>query len=65
MSINDPSDLNSALSGCDALKILEIINRSISCASENDFAGLFPIIQELKPLFTSLFPICIYPSHKS
>ena len=49
MPIIDTSDLNSALSGCDALKLLEIINRSLNCTAENDFAGLFPSIQELCP----------------
>ena len=49
MFINDPSALNSALSGCEALKLLEIINRGLNCASENEFAGLFPGIQELCP----------------
>jgi DNA-binding CsgD family transcriptional regulator len=50
MPIIDASDLNSALPGCDAIKLLEIINRSLSCTAEIDFAGLFAGIQELCPL---------------
>ncbi len=47
MSPNELPSLVSTLSRCDALKLLEIIHLSANCASEHDFAGLFPAIQEL------------------
>jgi DNA-binding CsgD family transcriptional regulator len=49
MPSNELSALSSRLSGCDAIKLLEIIHRSLGCASENDFAALFPVIRELCP----------------
>jgi DNA-binding CsgD family transcriptional regulator len=47
MSINYPLSLNAALCGNDALKLLEIINRSLGCVSKNDVAQLFKSIQTL------------------
>jgi DNA-binding CsgD family transcriptional regulator len=41
------SELNSCISGNDAVRLLEIIHLSLTCDSEEDFAGLFPCIQEL------------------
>jgi LuxR family transcriptional regulator, quorum-sensing system regulator CviR len=50
MSSNELSALSSTLSGCDALKLLEIIRRCTDCVSENEFTGLFPSIRELCPI---------------
>jgi DNA-binding CsgD family transcriptional regulator len=47
MSPIEISTLVSPLSGNDAVKLLEIIHLSTNCASEHDFTGLFPAIQEL------------------
>jgi DNA-binding CsgD family transcriptional regulator len=47
MSLDLSSELNSCLSGNDALRLLEIIQRSLASDSEEDFKGLFPLIQEL------------------
>jgi DNA-binding CsgD family transcriptional regulator len=64
MSINDRSALNFAFSGCDALKLLDIINRGLLCASENDFTGLFPSIQDLCPFdFAIALLGCIENNH--
>ena len=41
MSIKYQFSLNSVLCGNDALKLLEFIDRSLSCVSKNDFAQLF------------------------
>jgi len=49
MSSYEPSELYSLLSGSDALLLLEIIHKSVSCATEEDFLGLFPSIKELFP----------------
>lgn len=43
----DASELLSRLSGTDAVTLLEIIHKSISCDTEEDFINLFPKIQEL------------------
>lgn len=48
-SSSDPSDFHSCLSGNDAITLLEIIHKSISCNAEEDFIDLFPKIQELFP----------------
>jgi len=45
----EPSALYSLLSGNDALLLLETIHKSVSCATEEDFLGLFPSIKELFP----------------
>lgn len=47
MSVQESQDLISYLSGTDALKLLEVIQSSITCTSEADFSALFPTIQEL------------------
>jgi len=47
MTMNGPPELISCLSGNEAIKLLELIHRSISCNSESDFIALFPKIQEL------------------
>jgi LuxR family transcriptional regulator, quorum-sensing system regulator CviR len=39
--------LRSLLSGNDAITLLEIIHRSLSCIAKNDFVALFPKMQEL------------------
>jgi DNA-binding CsgD family transcriptional regulator len=47
MLLDISSKLSSCLSGNDAVRLLEIIHRSLSCDSEEDFTGLFPLIREL------------------
>lgn len=47
MSVQESPELLSYLSGNDALKLLEVIQSSITCTSEADFSSLFPKIQEL------------------
>jgi DNA-binding CsgD family transcriptional regulator len=42
-------ELSSYLSGCDAIKLLEVINKTLSCTTKDDFAALYPKIQELFP----------------
>ncbi len=49
MSFHVPSELHSLLSGTDATTLLEIIHKSLSCETEDDFTALFPKIQELFP----------------
>ncbi len=49
MPLHELPDLSSCLSGNDAITLLEIIHRSLECASEEDFAALFPNIQGLFP----------------
>ncbi len=49
MSPSDPSDLIYDISGNDAVMLLEIIHKSISCTTEDDFISLFPKLQELFP----------------
>lgn len=49
MSFHEPSELYSILSGNDATTLLEIIHKSLSCETDDDFTGLFPKIQELFP----------------
>ena len=44
-----PSEFTSCLSGNDAIKLLEVIHKSLSCNVEDDFTALFPKIQELFP----------------
>jgi DNA-binding CsgD family transcriptional regulator len=46
-ALSDPLDFISCLSGNDAVTLLEIIHKSISCKTEEDFIDLFPKIQEL------------------
>ena len=43
----EPSDLRSCLSGHDAIKLLEFVQKSLSCNSNKDFIALYPMIQEL------------------
>lgn len=45
----DASELISRLSGTDAVTLLEIIHKSLSCKTKEDFTSLFPKIQELFP----------------
>jgi len=47
MTASGPSELSSCLSGSDALTLLEVINQSLSCKSEEDFSALFTQIREL------------------
>jgi DNA-binding CsgD family transcriptional regulator len=47
MPLYESSEFNSYLSRPDAIKLLEVIHNSLSCAVEEDFAALFPKIQEL------------------
>lgn len=42
-----PTKFSSFLSGNDAITLLELIHKSLSCDSEDDFTGLFQRIQEL------------------
>jgi LuxR family transcriptional regulator, quorum-sensing system regulator CviR len=49
MSINYQSLSDADISGHDALALLEIINRSLSCTSKNDFADLFASMQIICP----------------
>lgn len=45
----EPADFLSCLSGNEAVTLLDIIHKSISCTSEEEFLDLFPKIQELFP----------------
>jgi len=45
----EPADFLSYLAGNDAVTLLEIIHKSISCNAEEEFIDLFPKIQELFP----------------
>jgi DNA-binding CsgD family transcriptional regulator len=45
----EPVDCTKLLSGIDALTVLEIIHRSLSCSSESDYKNLFSKIQTLFP----------------
>lgn len=47
MFLDITSELSSCLSGNDAVRLLEIIHRSLTCDSEEDFTALFPWILEL------------------
>jgi DNA-binding CsgD family transcriptional regulator len=49
MSTDEPSNLYQVLSGNDAIKLLELINKTLSCNSEEEFASLFRSISELFP----------------
>jgi DNA-binding CsgD family transcriptional regulator len=49
MSFREPLELQSLLSGNDALKLLELIQRSIRCDEQDDFRILFQRIGELFP----------------
>lgn len=48
-SSSDQSSFHSCLSGNDGIKLLEIIHKSLSCDSDDDFIALFPRLQELFP----------------
>jgi len=49
MRSNELPEFRTYLSGSDAIKVLEFIHKCLSCAVEEDFASLFPKIQELFP----------------
>jgi DNA-binding CsgD family transcriptional regulator len=49
MFSHDPAECGNQLSGADALTVLEIIHRSLSCSSESDYKNLFSKIQTLFP----------------
>ena len=49
MPSHESPDFSSYLSGSDALKLLEFIHKSLSCTTKENFAALFPKIQELFP----------------
>jgi DNA-binding CsgD family transcriptional regulator len=49
MWTNESSELKSFLSGNDAIKLLELIHKSLSSDSEEDLVSLFPKIGELFP----------------
>jgi len=49
MPSSEMPEFSSYLSGSDAIKLLEFIHKSLSCTAEEDFAALFPKIQELFP----------------
>jgi DNA-binding CsgD family transcriptional regulator len=49
MYSREPADCANLLSGADALTVLEIIHRSLSCESESDYKNLFRKIQTLFP----------------
>ena len=42
-------EFSTYLSGCNAIKLLEVINKTLSCTTKEDFAALYPKIQELFP----------------
>jgi len=42
-------ELSSHLSGCDALKLLEVIHKTHNCTTKEGFVALYPKIQELFP----------------
>lgn len=46
---SEPPELSNFLSSCDAIKLLEIINKCVSCEEINDFKVLFPRLQDLFP----------------
>jgi hypothetical protein len=43
------SSLGVRLSGRDAIQLLEVIQRSLFCVSQEDLADLFPLIQAICP----------------
>jgi hypothetical protein len=47
VSSDEPAELRSCLSGNDAMKLLEFVQKSLSCNSNKDFIALYPMIQEL------------------
>ena len=49
MPIYESTQLKDYLSGSDAITLLEIIHKSLSCNSEEDLLSLFPKTQELFP----------------
>ncbi len=49
LSSSEASELSSCFSGNYAKMLLEIIHKSISCETEEDFINIFPKIQELFP----------------
>lgn len=49
MQAQESPELSSYLSGPDAIKLLEFIHKSLSCTTKENFAALFPKIQELFP----------------
>jgi DNA-binding CsgD family transcriptional regulator len=49
MPLYESSETCSYLSGSDAIKLLELIHKSLTCEMEDDFTALFPKIQELFP----------------
>ena len=49
ISSSEPSEFSTCLSRNDALNLLELIHRSISCDNEGDFRALFPKLQEIFP----------------
>lgn len=44
---DEPSELRFCLSGNDAIKLLEFVQKCLSCDSNKDFIALYPMIQEL------------------
>jgi DNA-binding CsgD family transcriptional regulator len=49
MPSHESPQLKACLPGSDAITLVEIIHKSLSCNSEEDFLSLFPKIQELFP----------------
>jgi DNA-binding CsgD family transcriptional regulator len=49
MSSLESREFSLYLSGSDAIKLLEFIHQSLSCTTKENFAALFPKIQELFP----------------
>ena len=49
MRSHDSDGLHARLTGNDAIRLLELISKCLSCCTEKDFKALFPKIQELFP----------------
>ena len=58
MPLHESSKFSSYLSRPDAIKLLEVIHKSVSCAVEEDFTALFPKIQELFPFEFATALLC-------
>jgi len=49
MPSGESAKFSTYLSGPDAIKLLKVIHKSLSCVTKDNFAALFPMIQELFP----------------
>ena len=49
MPLQESSELSSYLSGCDAIKLLEVIHKTHTCTTKEGFVALYPKIRELFP----------------